>query len=1113
MNIYTYLSPGMDLPRLLEACPGSGTKGWVMKNDMYEGASSLTPINYEPYLKVVQDVVAQNPSLFLVSAGMLQIQSADVALQVAQEIKKREGTRKELPPLFPCTFGTRMVTVHLAGEQEQSLNRLGKQIEAIRDLLCKKYAEAYTAASLPQATLDAFFASLAFPLATVDCGQPGKRGVPGKPHALHYPFSETQHLSKRRVHLHTQATRPEKSTVRYRGYKLSIKLSQTGHFEDDLIEGFCQLAQTPAFAATPADVREMRTCLQQSKDDPGSELARLRKLVREETLGKLKGEAGWRFWAAVLDEIEELQRSVTPSEQERQGLAHMRKQLRMLERFRAILYDPQCPDTAFEVRYGKGTFNLRTIFARADAYNVMPLLVEAVGTLGEVQDQAKDEQLFAYGLRFKLNGIVGKIPSVYQYYAMLLDPASDEHRERLAADTGTYHFFADEIIRIAVLYCVLFVIPDEAQLEAYLREKLIVQLAAPDGEAKTRYLQRISLRLLKGQKESQLPDAQRPLEDAREILEAYFRRTSVGPVVPPFVGYLVLHNGMLQLDADRMIIHKRFFRSELFHREDQQKEALRYITIQGDLPRQNEAFYALPIQIDFEAIYLSSLDAEPPEEAQMQYVIDGWNMLPVIFVPNTRTAEALAERAYGSYARVLISYRECVGVPLDSPDIAIYRWAFALLCYLSLDILWSGVMAFLAQRRVRLFFPMIRVHEQTTEKSLDRGKLLGEGAVIRGLAKTLAHLYSSEGATLSTTQGFTLRALRGDAYMLGNGLSSLYNVLPHVIECPQVVPHALEKLAMIIISSRRSDLHTGSAFQRICVYGEILLCTRQPDGRLRIEQAKTFSVNETSDDVYTTPRTLNDQVRLCVKAGYQHIFYIAKAPYTSHVHFTGKEEGEELFFMSPKIIAGVLDTFSEVKLYPMFCDQYAMARVHSAAGKESLYVDDTRELQNLLTDPGKSTVVFFNVMNGIQVPTRERGHRYYSGVVSYATLINMYANPLYDQPIRNNLLDSREAGSLRKEMLDFLAYVHGVRYEQRTTTGVYLKLDPYDGIIGYDSVGARAIIPGTDSRVQTNLLAFLTLVRGRLRRRVSGSREARSSSQEPVSTQQAGPGEGASDGE
>jgi hypothetical protein len=1093
-----------------------------MKSEMHESESSLAPVDYEPYLKLLQEVVEKFASLFTFSPLALQIQSANLALQVANEFKKREGTRKALPPLFPYSLGTRMATIHLAGEQEHSLNKFGKHIEAIRDLLLKKYSEVYEASSLTQSTLEEFFQSLMFPLARLDCEQPKKAGIPGKPDKLHYPFSAKQKLSKRRVHVHTHATRPDKSTIRYRGHKLSIKLSQTGHFDDDLIEGFCQLAQAPQFGATPAEVVEMRTSLQQGKQDPTSELARLKKLVREETLGKLKEEAGWRFWSAVLDDMEQVQRRLpATSDRERKGLEEMRRQLRMLTRFRTMLHDPQYGDTDFDVRYGKGVFNLRTIFARADAYRVLPILVEVAGTLGEVQDQAKDEQLFAYGLRFKLNGSVGAVPSVYQYYAALLDPTNDEHKERLAADTGIYHFFADEVIRIAVLYCVLFVLPDDAAFESYIRDKLIKSLAAPDGDAKTSYLQRLSRRLLRQKNGLELPDAEGPLEDARHALETYFHHASVGPIISPFVGYLVLHNGMLNLNPDRMVVQKRFFRTELFNKDEQHKEALRYISVQDALPQQNEAFYALPIQIHFEPIYLSSLDKEVSEEAHLCYAIDRWQILPVIFVPDTPASHALANQAYGKYPRVLIPYRERVGLQLDSPEIAIYRWAFALISYLSLDVLWSKVIQFTVQRRERLFFPMIRMHEQTQEKGFDRGKLPTEGSVIRGLAKTLAHLYSSETGTLSNTQGFTRRALTNDSYMLGNGLSSLYNVLPRIIERPKTAPNALDKLAIIIISSRRSDLHTGSAFQRICVYGEVVFCTRQLDGKLKVEQFKTFAVNETSDDVYRTPRTLNDQVRRCDKAGYHHIFYIAKAPYTSHVHFTGKEESEELFFMSPHIIGGVLETFPDVKLYPMFCDQYYVAKVNTNPGKESLYVDDTKELREILTDPSKSTVVFFNVMNGIQVQPREkRGHRYYSGVVSYATLINMYANPLYDQPIRNNLLDNREPGSLRKDMLDFLAYVHGVRYEQRLKTGVQLKLDPYDAIIGYDSVGARAIIPSTDYRVQTNLLAFLTLVRGRLRRKSPGSGDIPSSAPsslentiEKQDTPEPDSGEGGVDGE
>jgi hypothetical protein len=150
---------------------------------------------------------------------------------------------------------------------------------------------------------------------------------------------------------------------------------------------------------------------------------------------------------------------------------------------------------------------------------------------------------------------------------------------------------------------------------------------------------------------------------------------------------LVLHNGMLNLDADRMVIQKRFFRTELFNKDEQHKEALRYISVQDALPQQNEAFYALPIQMNFEPIYLSSLDEEAPEEAQMCYAIDKWNILPVIFVPDTPASHALANQAYGKYPRVIIPYRERVGFPPDSPEIAVYRWAFTLLSYLSLDIL------------------------------------------------------------------------------------------------------------------------------------------------------------------------------------------------------------------------------------------------------------------------------------------------------------------------------------------------------------------------------------------------------------------------------------------
>jgi hypothetical protein len=151
---------------------------------------------------------------------------------------------------------------------------------------------------------------------------------------------------------------------------------------------------------------------------------------------------------------------------------------------------------------------------------------------------------------------------------------------------------------------------------------------------------------------------------------------------------------------------------------------------------------------------------------------------------------------------------------------------------------------------------------------------------------------------------------------------------------------------------------------------------------------------------------------------------------------------------------------------------------------ESLYVDDTSELRSLVNDPNRSSVVFFNLLNGIII-AKEKMQRLYNGVVSYATLINVYDDPIYDQDIRNHLLDSSQPSSLKKEILDFLMLLHFARYERNETT-ISFKLDPYDNIIGSDSVGTLGTIDHMESGVHFNMLAFLTEVRSVLNRRYSG---------------------------
>lgn len=306
-----------------------------MKSDMHENESSLVPLHYSPYISLINEIL-QKKSLFSIpSKHVLQIAAADIAQQVAQEFRKREGTSHELPALFAYTLGTRAATVHL--DSEQAVNEMGKAVETLRKTISTQLAETIEASTLPTGAPQEYVEGLPFPIESVQ----------GKvPTGLHYPFLDAQKLNKRRIHLQSRNTRSAASLTRYRGHKLTIVLEGIEDFENDLIAGFLTLLQGQG--ATPDEIAEVQPFLEQSQQDPISELARLKKLIKEETLGKIKVAVCWWFWDEVVKAMEQ---DPAASADKQAGMKEMRRQLRMLDRFRHVLQDPSWADTDFQVSY------------------------------------------------------------------------------------------------------------------------------------------------------------------------------------------------------------------------------------------------------------------------------------------------------------------------------------------------------------------------------------------------------------------------------------------------------------------------------------------------------------------------------------------------------------------------------------------------------------------------------------------------------------------------------------------------------------------------------------------------------------------------------------------
>jgi hypothetical protein len=318
------------------------------------------------------------------------------------------------------------------------------------------------------------------------------------------------------------------------------------------------------------------------------------------------------------------------------------------------------------------------------------------------------------------------------------------------------------------------------------------------------------------------------------------------------------------------------------------------------------------------------------------------------------------------------------------------------------------------------------------------------------------------------TQGFRVKTL--DKNRIRNGLNSLYSILPKKFTFTNPRPDSqLDKLAIIVVSSRESDRAKNKSIKyKICnLVGELIALQRQKDHSIRLYSNGTFSDNYGSEQIYNSPSVLIDEVHQLYHQGFRHFLYIAKSPYSRTLNLTRTEEDEELFFMSKAVIRSLKGDKTDLKIYPIFFDKYYAVSLKNNPPNSSLYIQETSELSSLAEDPTKKTVVFLNLFNGIKVGKE----RYYNGVISYATLLNIYENILDDEDIRNGLI---EETPLKNEILEFLTLFHYSRYAKQD---VNLKLDPYENIIGDDSIGALSMFNQITEKVQFNSLAFLTEVK------------------------------------
>lgn len=1037
-------------------------------NILDQRLDNLAQTHHVPILKAVLAALeSYNPFAWHKTAGRLML---DVD-SIAQKVFAKPWREADLLTLAP-QMNARSSTLHMPPNEQDEVRqllqkiqgRLAQHFEALAGL---QHLSAQDLACQRMGTLQQVL-----PFGTL------AQEIPAE---LKRPFSA------RRKRL--TFTRPEGGTPAHQPFPSKDPLPSTGRSPllswhkltltiqepDEVIEQLAEAARIKLEQEfEPSYHQGLHERIKEQVASPNSELARLVRIIATETVGQLKKEACLSYLAFLEGQMDERNRM-------RPALRELLRRLRLLQ---AYLRREDKADTAYEVTYQGQTMNLRSVFAQAGAFSDLPVFPLVDGSLGEITNQGT--HTYVFGMKLKLNGKVARYDNLSSF---------DYH---LALLQKRYQAQPEHLVRLAILYHLIFSHAGDsaydpiAALEQEVLPVLQRDISSPDGVAAVERLFTTIANVCQPARGAVNALAAALRSVVRQTTQAKGQRWDVSVSV---------REGILETTPTTVLDEGRLLRPVF---ASDRKEYLAYLEV-GEPQVTSHTLLTLRAQIAFDALHCFEAEGLV-ETCDISYDTSGWTILPILlWIPSKPIAPADLTATLDSapYPGLMLLCSAKVNrsgtlIPAHTSSPTqwfLYRYVVTLLGYLGIRLLAS-----FAPEPARLFISLARTHRISEQEGSDGDP----ESFLANLSKVLAQALSVD--YLANTQGLFQPPAPASSvpgkkqpqppipdYKKQNAATSLYAPLPKVFTLKESLPaEILPRLALVVVSSRESDsLHQSSpdAQERLStVYGEVVGIDRLDERRVRVERRATFSGTYLAQNLYTNPAIILDQVHRLYQAGYRHILYVAQAPYTSTLHITRKgqdravagQDDDGLFFLSRQIITRCLQEKPGLHIYPVFRDQYHAMKLAHDLGADTLYIQDLAELTQVVDDRSQAQqmVVFLNLFSGHANVASRDGADKYNGVVSYATLLNIYGGVLNERDLRAALIHDEGGRNLLKNLLVlYLTLFHLSRYEKQEKGPIAIKLNPYESIIGDESVGAAAAQLHASRFIRFNFLTFLTMVR------------------------------------
>ena len=1019
-----------------------------MANTLDTGDRNLVTLDYNPLLNaVLKHLQTTNPFRISKNGQQLFIDIDEIAYKIAMSEESKVATL-----LGNNWRSARVATTNFTEPSKDSFVTYNRDI---RDCL-----QQHLESSLTEKNHDSIENYLRFLWTELNKFQ----GQVSNSISLNYDFKKRYTgLSKQQLTLKKE----DGDSPLLKFHRLTISLKNTqGEFDLQLKESLNNYIKKEFCNCNSDELEELDELLEElhrERDKQDSDWYALKRLLDREAIGRVQRTAKIKYLEYILEHISEHRNSVL--------LEILIKRLQALEEY---FNDANKGDGHYQVNYASESCNLREIFSRAEAFDSLPIIPIIDGSLGEVRDEKKGELNFVFGLKLKLAGKIqaeeGK--TVLEYNLDLLNPDSQRHQQGLKNESKR-KFFVSSIIRRLVLYFFVFAGNDPQEtgysyeddlnydVKSFFDDNILPIFKISEKKDSTEkdlsekkkqgLIRGIIKGIIKYGNESKIERLTNLLKTKIKTAKPWTSRKY--PI------QINVRQGILETDAKTIDKQSTFFRKGL-----NQKAALKYIAVSDT---SIDTDYLCYLSGNLEISEIGYFDTTNNQEFSMEYHAGNFRTIPIICYPKgQRQCVDILEYNFKQQKLIFFPYRhqrlqQDIFIEDEAAKAFIYRFTFSLLAHISLKILLDT-----ATNKIKhkLFIPILRLHLG------DKQEPLTEEVFMRSNFAMLSHLINVNHR--SNNQGISVKKV--NSWKVKNALSSLYNVLPKRFKIKDAsVRKKLEKLAIIVVSSRECDRSWNSDYKKSNLIGEVIKIDCKDDNSILVYTSKTISEHYHSNKLHTQPDVIIREVETLYKNGYRHILYVAKSPYAKSLKLTTLEDNDNLYFMSTKVINHLKGERDDLKIYPVFFDKYYVVSLRQI-GRKSLYIQDAEELTNIVSDPTKQIAVFFNLFNGIQVGKAE--DRYYNGVMSYSTLLNIYEQNILDtNDIYAGLIDNDRDRGLKQEILQLLTLFHFSRYEA-DNKDIQLKLDPYQKIIGDDSVGALSLFPHVKPDKQINLMAFLNEV-------------------------------------